>query len=246
MHGPLISSVRILVPPQLSLPKSLPPHSEVHNPSFCRCEDAIYSSGSSRRLITFRCSPDIFVDASGYGLGVTLRCNWLAWVFNYDNSVKNSFPRDPRGNVDIAWAELIAVELGLRAAVAAGYICARIPIFSDNKGVVIAMKTRTWDGKKRLARVMNRINAFCEFHHLDPQVRWISTHKNPADRPSRGFCGEIQDMMWPPPPLPKRLAPLLYQIADINMISSLDPPLQKAIIAESLGAKNLSDDDDSG
>lgn len=208
------------------LPKLISPHSRDHYPPLCSCRLTVQSSGPIQRLLTLTRSPDIFVDASGYGLGVIMRRRWLAWAFNHDNRVVDGIPRDPKGNADIAWAELIAVELGLRVAVAAGYRCASIPIFSDNRGVVIAMETRSWNGKDRLARVMRRINSFCKSYHLDPQVKWIPTRFNPADGPSRGVCGDLQDMIWPLPTLPRSLAPVLYQIVDVREISLLEPPHQ--------------------
>ncbi len=133
-----------------------------------------------------RIYPDIFVDASGKGIGLTMGSNWLAWSFN------RSVPRNSNGSIDISWAELVAVELGIRTAQAMGRKCTTITIFSDNKGVVKAMQTRSWDGdgKERLSQVMQRINDFCNKHHLYPEVMWVPTELNPADGPSRGnFLG---------------------------------------------------------
>lgn len=168
-----------------------------------------------------RRSPEIFVDASGRGIGLTIGSKWLAWMFTRNSSM----PRNDNGSIDISWAELVAVELGIRTAVATGQKCATITIFSDNQGVVQVMQTRSWDGdgdgKERLAKVMQRINSFCEQHHLNPAFKWIPTTQNPADGPSRGELSAFRDMITSAPIFPKKLKHLLEKTSPTNRCYSL-------------------------
>ncbi|KAF9522459.1 hypothetical protein CPB83DRAFT_736498, partial [Crepidotus variabilis] len=81
---------------------------------------------------------------------------------------------------------IIAVEMGVRALIAAGYQDTTIIVRSDNEGVVQALTKLTWTTNHGLFTVLERIYRLCKRHELKLQAKWVSTKVNPADKPSRG------------------------------------------------------------
>lgn len=120
---------------------------------------------------------DVFVDAStGWGIGLTIDGEWDHW------RLRAGWKVDGR---DIGWAEMVAVELGLRALVERGYANAHIRMRSDNQGVVGALDA----GRSRGVasnRVLQRIVALMLTHDIWLSVDWVASADNPADAPSRG------------------------------------------------------------
>lgn len=121
---------------------------------------------------------DVFVDAStGWGIGVTIDSEWDHW------KLRTGWKVDGR---DIGWAEMVAVELGLRALVERGHKDAHIRMRSDNKGVVGALDA----GKSRgveANRVLQRIVALMLAQGIWLSVDWVASKDNPSDAPSRGM-----------------------------------------------------------
>lgn len=128
---------------------------------------------------------DIFVDAStGWGIGLTIENSWDHW------RLVEGWKSEGR---DIGWAEMLAIELGLRALVERGYADAHIRMRSDNQGVVGALRA----GKSRgveTNRVLQRVVTLMLERSLWLSVDWVASADNPADAPSRGM----------PPPLMTR------------------------------------------
>jgi hypothetical protein len=87
--------------------------------------------------------PEIFVDASGLGIGFWFRGCWLAWTFKSPRSNPN-IPKGSTDKIITSWAELIAVELGILALIAAGYDNTTIVVRSDNMGVVQKLVQGRW------------------------------------------------------------------------------------------------------
>lgn len=121
---------------------------------------------------------DFFVDAStGWGIGLVLNGSWDYWRLREGWKSKGR---------DIGWAEMVAVELGLRALVERGYSGVHVKLRSDNKGVVGALDA----GKSRSVqsnRVLQRIVACMLDNDLWLSVEWVASEDNPADEPSRGI-----------------------------------------------------------
>jgi hypothetical protein len=118
-----------------------------------------------------------WVDASTlYGVGVVLDDSWDAWQLadGWDiNSRK------------IGWAEMLAIELGLRSAIARGYHDATIIICSDNMGIIGALE----GGKSRNLEhnwVLQRIVTLMRTNNIYIKSVYVSSAENVADNPSRG------------------------------------------------------------
>lgn len=118
---------------------------------------------------------EIWVDASStWGIGVVFDGFWDTW------RLTDGWKTDGR---DIGWAEMIAIELGLRTAIRNGHSSIHFRFHSDNLGVIGALDA----GKSRNSqqnRVLQRIVALMRTHSI-----WIATHyvpsaQNLADGPS--------------------------------------------------------------
>lgn len=120
---------------------------------------------------------DFFVDAStGWGIGLVIDDSWDHW------RLREGWKTSGR---DIGWAEMVAVELGLRALIERGYSGVHVKLRSDNKGVVGALDA----GKSRSVqsnRVLQRIVACMLDNDIWVSVEWVASEDNPADEPSRG------------------------------------------------------------
>lgn len=143
--------------------------------------------------------PKVFVDASGWGIGLIINEQWLAWRFTAP--LHPSVPVDTAGRIIMSWAELTALELGLLTLIAAGYRNARVVLHSDNSGVVDAVRAQKWVPHYGLDAGIKRIMGTCREAGLKVEVKWVSTKMNPADNPSRG--------VFPPPALVFEQAPTL-------------------------------------
>ena len=75
---------------------------------------------------------EIFIDTStSWGIGFVMDGKWLAWEL---------IPGWKTDDRDIGWAEMVAVELGLCATIAAGIHSPHLISRSDNTGVIGAMR----------------------------------------------------------------------------------------------------------
>ncbi|KAF8799346.1 hypothetical protein BYT27DRAFT_7028414, partial [Phlegmacium glaucopus] len=77
--------------------------------------------------------------ASAYGIGFIFNDHWLAWTFtpNHPNILLGS-----DGNINMSWAELIAVELSILSLLSSGYRDMKVLVRLENKGVVKALRKR--------------------------------------------------------------------------------------------------------
>jgi hypothetical protein len=120
-----------------------------------------------------------WVDAStSFGIGVVFDDKWDAWRLlpNWDS--------DPRHK--IGWAEIVAIECGLRLATHLGYSNIHFQVKSDNTGVIGAIK----GGRSRNPahnKVLQRITALLRTHSLWISSLYVPSEHNIADKPSRGI-----------------------------------------------------------
>ncbi|EJD42880.1 hypothetical protein AURDEDRAFT_67136, partial [Auricularia subglabra TFB-10046 SS5] len=120
----------------------------------------------------------LYVDAStSFGIGIVLDGAWDYW------RLKEGW-RDERR--DIGWAEMVAAEFGLRAAVERGASSLHLVIKSDNAGVVGALDA----GKSKnpaANKVLQRIVSTMMEHEIWLSTSWVPSEENIADPPSRGL-----------------------------------------------------------
>ena len=159
---------------------------------------AVHPSSSQGRL-------EIFVDASGSGIGFVFGTRWLAWTFKKTRKI----PLGGDGKIVMSWAELLAVEVGLRSLIAAGYRSTSITVFSDNTGVIDALEKKSWCPNHRLEESLQIILNLCGEYRIELRPRWVSTKNNLADKPSRGVFPPRSLSFKFPPKLPERLWDLL-------------------------------------
>jgi hypothetical protein len=118
------------------------------------------------------------VDAStSWGIGVVFDGKWDAWIL---------LPGWKSEGRDIGWAEMVAVELGLRLAITQGAHDIHLILRSDNTGVIHALD----GGRSRNLqqnRVLQRIVVLLRTHNLWLSTIYVPSRENPADPPSRGL-----------------------------------------------------------
>jgi hypothetical protein len=158
----------------------------------------VYPSSSQGRL-------EIFVDASGSGIGFVFGTRWLAWTFKKTPKI----PLGGDGKIVMSWAELLAVEVGLRSLITAGHRSTTITVFSDNMGVIDALNKKSWSQKHGLEESLQIILNLCKDYRIELRPRWVSTKDNLADMPSRGVFPPRSLSFKFPPKLPERLLDLL-------------------------------------
>lgn len=138
----------------------------------------------------------VFVDAStSFGIGFLADNRWLAWRLLPD------WKCDGR---DIGWAEMVAIDLGLRALIHSGLRNVHIKFQSDNQGVVGALKA----GRSRsLAQndILRRLTSFAMDHDIWFSVDWVKSADNLSDNVSRGIFPSALARFRFPPPLPAYL-----------------------------------------
>ena len=158
---------------------------------------AYYPSSSNERL-------EIYVDASGWGIGFVFGAQWLAWTFKKTLQI----PLGGDGRMVMHWAELLAVEVGLRAMIAAGHRSTTITVYSDNTGVIDALNKRSWCPQHGLEDSLRIILNLCGDNRIELRPLWVSTNDNLADMPSRGEFPRSPPFEYVPN-LTKRLSDLL-------------------------------------
>ena len=151
---------------------------------------------------------EIFVDASSVGIGFVFGTQCLSWMFTNTSKL----PLGGDGRVVMSWAELLAVELGLRALIAAGYRSMTITIRSDNTGVIDALEKKSWCQKYGIETILQNILSLCRENEIQLKPSWVSTKENLADMPSRGVFPPWSHAFKFPPKLPTKLTKLLKPI----------------------------------
>lgn len=120
-----------------------------------------------------------FVDAStSWGIGIIFDGAWSAW------QLLDGWRSDGR---EIGWAEMIAVELGVRLAIHLGFRDIHFEIRSDNAGVIGALEA----GKSRGIPhnfSLQRITCLMRTYGIWLTMTYVPTKDNPADLPSRGVA----------------------------------------------------------
>jgi len=118
----------------------------------------------------------------------------------------------PDGKIVMSWAEIIAVELGIHALIAAGYRGTEVVLRSDNYGVVLALSRQTWTKNYGVEAILQRILLLCRSVGLVVIPKWVSTHVNPADGPSRGLYPPKEMRFGYVPEIPHHLRRFLVQV----------------------------------
>ncbi|KAF8802823.1 hypothetical protein BYT27DRAFT_7036783, partial [Phlegmacium glaucopus] len=120
--------------------------------------------------------------ASALGIGFVFKTQWLAWTFKKTPKI----PLGGDGHLVMSWAELLAVEVGVRALIAAGCRSLTITVRSDNTGVIDALKKKSWCQRHGIEEILQNILTLCRQYGIQLKPSWVSTKTNPADSPSRG------------------------------------------------------------
>jgi hypothetical protein len=154
---------------------------------------------------------EIYVDASAWGIGFVMDGQWLAWKF--------SDVRQTAKLLDINWAEMLAVELGLWTTIhwaawkGKQQVSFSILVRSDNAGVVKAIE-KQHSSHPFQQEVLLRILDLVEEYDIQLTMKWIASMENPADNPSRGVPGLNATLLSYVPPVPQHLTDLLIPITD--------------------------------
>jgi len=146
--------------------------------------------------------PEVFVDASGKGIGFLWGEKWAAWTLGDGWRSKGR---------DMQWAELVAVEMGVRTMIAAGLSSTHVRLRSDNQAVVKALANGSIGGKQE-APVLRRILDMCQEHGIVLVPVWVATKFNPADALSRGTFPCRAFHVNVPVSIPEELALLVRDI----------------------------------
>lgn len=121
---------------------------------------------------------EFWVDASSsWGIGVILGGEWDAWRLHA------GWDKDGR---NIGWAEIVAIELGLRFAIHQGYSDIHFLVKSDNQGVIHAIQ----GGRSRSPEqnsVLQRITSLLSQYKFWISSLYVPSVDNLADPPSRGL-----------------------------------------------------------
>jgi hypothetical protein len=159
--------------------------------------------GSVLEIPPPRSNQRIYVDAStSWGIGLVIDEKWFAW------RLKPGWKADGR---DIGWAEMTAVELAIRALVALGHSGQHVRLWSDNAGVVGALKNGCSRNSEQ-NRCLQRIVTLFTEHRIWPDIEWIATHLNLADKPSRGVIEDEENRLPSMFPIPPQLAAYIEPI----------------------------------
>ena len=141
----------------------------------------------------------IFVDAStSFSIGLVVDDHWLTW------KLRDGWRNEDR---DIGWAEMVAVDLGLRTVIHAGFQNCHLILHSDNQGVVEALKA----GRSRNSSqnfILRHIVSNFRSHNIWLSFEWVKSGDNISDKISRGFFPSTSRLDRPPP-LPHYLKPFI-------------------------------------
>lgn len=127
----------------------------------------------------------LFVDAApSFGIGIVLDGNWDCWKFVESYRL-----------CDVNWAEMLAVELGVLAAIDAGCRNETLTVQSDSKSACDALAA----GKSRdpaTDTVLQRITSRMTKYGVSLRTKRIKGKDNPADGPSRGRAAPGKDRIY--------------------------------------------------
>ncbi|KAJ3559983.1 hypothetical protein NP233_g11129 [Leucocoprinus birnbaumii] len=122
---------------------------------------------------------EFWVDAStSFGIGIVFKGGWDAW------KLLPGWDKNPEHR--IGWAEMVAIELGLRLAIHHGHHNIHFQIKSDNTGVIGAIA----GGRSRNLthnQILQRITTLLRTHSIWISSLYVSSESNLADKPSRGI-----------------------------------------------------------
>lgn len=154
-----------------------------------------------------------FVDASDNGIGVIMNGRWLAWRFITSHP---DLPKALNGQVDTAWAELTAAEMGVRTLLAAKHRHVPVTLRSDNKLVVNALKAREWKKNSKLDGIVKEISVLCDKAGLHLRPDWVSRKENPADELTRGKYPPWDLAFRCRPLIPSHLSGLIEEVEEVE------------------------------
>jgi hypothetical protein len=147
----------------------------------------------------------VYVDASGCGIGFVYANQWAAWKLKRGWQYKGWVHRG------IQWAEAVAVELGVRLMVEAGYAGKEIRLRSDNMQVVNAFSLGHPNGSGIIAEdIIQSTKRLCEELNIRLRVSWVRGAINPADGPSRLAVGSDEERF----PYTVEIPPYLQDIVE--------------------------------
>jgi len=153
---------------------------------------------------------EVSVDSSpSWGIGFMMNGRWLAWKFK---------PGWQSMGKDNHWAEMVAVEVGLRVAIATGHHSGPLTVRSDNTGVVRSLTTGEEKNQERLT-ILRNIQRLSRTYNIQVIPKWISTKENPADGPSRGVFPSRALLLLDPPAVPAHLTQFLEHPITFNSLS---------------------------
>ena len=139
-----------------------------------------------------------YSDASStIGIGIVIGNKWRAWRL---------LPGWKGGGRDIGWAEAVGMELLVRITLTLGSFPG-IQIHGDNTGVIEGW----WTGRSRNVetnRCFRRVHELLETHDTVLTTRYVNTHRNPADGPSRGIYPPAH-LLLPPIEIPDEIKPFI-------------------------------------
>lgn len=123
---------------------------------------------------------EIWVDASSaFGIGAVIDGEWLAWRW------KEGWKGFGQDGHNIGWAEMIGIELVVRALAVLGKTDCNCLIRSDNKGAIDAIKkgaSRNIPSNQSIIR----INSIRVPLNIDISPSYVTSEQNRADPVSRG------------------------------------------------------------
>jgi hypothetical protein len=164
--------------------------------------------GSLLRLPPPSSSREFWVDASsGWGVGVVVDGKWDAW------RLREGWRANGR---EIGWAEMLAIELGLRLAIERGMQDKHFIVCSDNMGVIGSLQcgcARNLEQNKVLQRIVILMRA----HGIWITSCYVASAFNIADRPSRGLPAIHRSCSTTIVPLP----PCIADYIELGNVSSI-------------------------
>ncbi|KIL63021.1 hypothetical protein M378DRAFT_53396, partial [Amanita muscaria Koide BX008] len=127
--------------------------------------------------------------ASQWGVGFVMDGSWVAWKFSDLLSLSAG------AQIDINWAEMLAVEVGLWTVVHWVYVTLQkegecfnsveVLVRCDNAGVVKAIERRHASFQPQ-QEILRRIIDMVDEYDIELAVKWVPSMDNLADNPSRG------------------------------------------------------------
>jgi hypothetical protein len=136
-----------------------------------------------------------------FGIGIVFDGQWQAWQLA---------PSWKVNGCNIGWAEMLAIELGLRLALAHGFWDTHFLIHSDNMGVIGVLKARHLRHLEQ-NRVLQCIVVLMRTNSLWVALLYVTSAMNLSDCPSRGLPTSDHPRSSTLVPIPHCLAPFLVR-----------------------------------